>query len=283
MTAPKPPAVRFDGESGVILLSVLIVLALASAVLMLMLSVQDTAIARSIRFNEAAQALAYAKAGEVSAIVALRRDGIDAPKSDNLSEAWAHIADSGVAIENGTFTLTITDAQARFNINNLAALDLGGEAGFEAIVKALKLPPSVTVRVSAFLKAHGAVRSMADLAEAGLRAEDVAALETMATALPVKTDVNVNTAAEPLLSALFSNPPAVRQLMALRTRNGALSDADIGAARVILPPGVGFTSGFFQVDATVTVGDTAQGLSTLLQRTLEANEVRVAPIDRERK
>ena len=57
-----------------------------------MLSLADVSIARSQRFSEAGQALALIRAGEQSAIVALRRDMIEAPDIDHAGEPWNDVA-----------------------------------------------------------------------------------------------------------------------------------------------------------------------------------------------
>ena len=269
-----------DHESGVILPSVLIILALASAIVMMMITLQELAIQRSRRFNEAAQSSAYAQGGVLSVIVALRRDGGTAPETDNLTEPWATIADTKVPIENGTFTLAVRDAQARFNVNDLATADLAGQKNLASIVQSLRMPASTALRLSAFLKANGPVASLAELAQAGLNRAELATLSQMVVALPLRSTININTADEALIGAVLGNRPAARQLVARRERQGYLTADDISAARTILPPGVGFTSDFYEVETSVTIGDTVQGAATLLQRRIKNGVVTVAAIRR---
>ena len=84
MTARNP-----SGRKGMILLNVLLVVSVAAVVVTLMMTSQEVAIDRTVRFREAAQAKAYARAGEASVIVALRRDAVEAPASDHSREAWS--------------------------------------------------------------------------------------------------------------------------------------------------------------------------------------------------
>ena len=275
----KPPTGCSD-QRGIILPSVLIILALASAVVMMMITLQDIAIQRSRRFNEAAQANAYIRGGELSVAVALRRDGVDAAQTDNLTEGWASISDAAVKIENGEFTLSVLDAQAKFNLNNLATTDLTGLKTLETIARALKMAPSTPARIADFLRIHGPLRQMEDLESSGLSALDIARLGQMAVALPVKTQININTADEALIAAVLDNAPIARQLVLQRKRKGFLTSADISAARAILPPGIGFTSNFFEVSLAVTIGDTSQFASTLLQRSNKNQIVDVFAIRR---
>lgn len=268
------------GERGVILPSVLILLAFAATVVMLMVSMQEIAIQRSRRFNEAAQANAYARGGELSVITALRRDGIEAPDSDNANEGWARIAQQTTAIENGTFSLFVRDAQGRFNVNNLVEPDAINEQSLQAIVATSRLPPSVATRITAFIKARGAIGSLDELSRSGLSPQDIARLDAVVVALPRKTTVNINAAGVELLAALLGNPVAARRLVNQRTKRGLVTTEDVTAARVILPASLGYTSDFFEVEATVTIGDTAQTIRTLLQRFQQDNVVVVQPIRR---
>jgi general secretion pathway protein K len=109
-----------SGREGMILLNVLLVVSVAAIVVMLMVTSQDVAIDRTVRFREAAQAAAYVRAGEASVIVALRRDAAEAPASDHAREPWGAVEDRNVAIRGGRFSLKVQDDQARFNLNSIA-------------------------------------------------------------------------------------------------------------------------------------------------------------------
>lgn len=108
---------RRADRQGMILLNVLIVVAIAAAAVTVMIVAQDIEVRRSIRLHDAAQAQAYGRAGELSAIVALRRDALTAPTIDTMSEPWAQIGQQAIAIPGGEFALSIVDEQARFNVN----------------------------------------------------------------------------------------------------------------------------------------------------------------------
>jgi general secretion pathway protein K len=69
-----------------------------------------------------------------------------------------------------------------------------------------------------------------------------------------------------LLGLIADNPVQARSLQGIRNRNGFITPADITAAKVILPPGIGFVSRFFHVTVGVTIDGTAQRMETLLQR-----------------
>ena len=255
------------GDQGVVLINVLVILALTASVVYAMVSLSDISITRSQRFSTAGQALALIAAAEASAIVALRRDMTEAPATDHASEAWALTGQDDVAIAGGSFALKIEDAQRHFNLNALPASGALGAQMLQRIVLSLDLPADVGPRIAARLAQPEPLLRLTDLvAEAGLTPQDVTQLSTLVTVLPGRTDINLNTAPEALLSVIADNPVQARRLAGIRQRNGFLTPADAVAAQIILPPGVGFVSRFFQVTTSVTVDGTTQRMDSLLQR-----------------
>ena len=263
-----------------ILVNVVSLVALASAILVLMLSDQDTGVDRSLRFREASQAAVLARAGELSAIVALRRDALEAPESDHLREAWAKVIDREAAIQGGTFTLTITDAQARFNLNNLGEAGLLSGVVATPIAAALQIDPNVAARIAGAIQGSGALLRLSQLRDLGVDEATITRLAPLVTTLPAATSVNVNTASEALLALLTGNPAGARMLVEQRRRAGFVTPEDIGAIGLSLPPGAGFTSNYFWVRTTVRIGDTSQTLTSLVQRVVEDGEPRVLTLGR---
>ena len=254
-------------DQGVVLINVLVILALMASVVFAMVSLSELSITRSQRFSEAGQALALIAAGEASAVVALRRDMVEAPATDNVTEGWALTGQEPVAIEGGQFALTIVDAQALFNLDSLAASGAFGAQMLGRIVQVLDLPPDVAPRIAARLALAAPLERLADLVpEAGLTADEVSRLAELVTVLPERTAININTAPDALLGVLTDNPVQAGSLAAIRKRNGLLTSADVTSARVILPPGAGYVSRFFVVQVTVTVGGTVQSRTSLIQR-----------------
>lgn len=249
-----------------ILVNVLLIVALASSVVVLMLTAQDEGLQRAIRAREAAQADAAIRGGELSAIAALRRDAATAPTSDNLAEPWAHIGDTAVPIAHGRFTLAIADAQARFNINALARGDVASLATMTRIGAALGLRADTVPRATALIQAVGPLSDLAALGLAGIDRASVAKLAGLVTALPGTTQVNLNTADARLLGILLDNPVAGETLAARRGRQGYLTADDFALAHALPPPGTGFTSNLYWVLTRVTIGDTAREQTSLLLR-----------------
>ncbi len=257
------------------LITVLAAVALASTVVFAMLSLQETAVRRSQRFADATQAMAAALGGEASAIAALRRDD---PAMDHLSEAWAALEETEAPIQNGTFSLRIVDAQARFNLNTLVRGRASQKAILRKILAAIEAPDLVAEVIAARLAREGPVARVADLEGLGVDAGTLARLAPFVTALPGRTAVNLNTADEALIAILVGDPFAARSLVARRERNGFVTREDLAPLRIIAPPGAGFASDHFEVSVDVEVGGARQRLVSLLKRQESGDSVEVAAI-----
>ena len=263
-----------------ILINVLLIVALASGVLALLVIQQDAGLQRATRIRQAAVADAAVRGGELSAVVALRRDLASGTASDNLTEPWAKLADRAARIEGGTFSLAIADAQAKFNLNALARDDIRARAVMDGIVAQLRLPADTALRIEVLLHALGGISSVGQIAVAGIDPATIAKLATLTVALPAMTKVNVNTADERLLAILLGDPAAARQLASLRARQGMLQPTDFIGARASPPGDVGFTSDFFWVRTRVTIGETTREQTALLARRSAAGPSAVAAISR---
>jgi general secretion pathway protein K len=269
-------------ESGVILLNVLAVLAIASSVVMMMEALQGVSIARSERLAEAAEADAIARGGEAAAITALRRAGKQTPNSVHYGQAWAHLDETAAPIFGGSFTMRITDAQARFNINVLAHPNLLALDHLRRICMLLGVPSGVADQIAGRLLITGPVERIGDLRALGVDSASLGKLARLTVALSENTLVNLNTAEEPLLAILFGNAGSARQLVAKRDRQGELTPADLAAAKILVPADIGFNSNYFQTDIQVTYGDVTERLSSLLRRKPASGGIAVDVIDRTR-
>ena len=192
---------------------------------------------------------------------------IEAPELDHRGEAWATVGQRGIEIAGGRFELEIADAQGRFNLNALVGGGLQAAQTLQAIATELELAPGTAARIAATINVDGPLRELGDLRRrAGIPAAEVDAMRRLVTVLPGNGDVNVNAAPPELLAILLQNPVQARVLAATRERAGFLTPRDVEAAGVILPPGVGFASDFFQVRTSVRIGETPQVMESLLRR-----------------
>ena len=260
------PADRPAREEGMILLNVLLFVALASAVVLLMISAEDGSLHRSSRLLDASRARAAALGGEASAIAALRRDAIDGPDTDNAREPWAALAAHATPIRGGTFDLAITDAEDRLNVNLLMRKDPAIVAIGIRLAGRLGLAPEIVTSVADYVRALGPVPNLAFLDAAGLPPDKLGHIRATLTALPYDTTINMNSVGEELLAALLSDPVAAHGLIALRDNRGYLRPEDFLLQHAAVPPLAAFTSNTFRVRTTVTIGDATQSLTSLLHR-----------------
>lgn len=259
------PLARQDRE-GMILLNVLLILAVASVAVLVMITAQDIEVRRSTRLSEATQAGAYARAGELSAVTALRRDARDAPTTDNLTEPWAGLAQQTIPVPGGRFALQIEDEQARFNLNALHAGEPGSIALFQKIGQTAGVAPETQVRIANTVRIGGPLKDTGLLMTAGVTAEELARLEPWVAVLPPDATINLNTVRPALLALLTGDPVIADTLLRRRTAAGFLISADLMAAGQPAIEGTGFVSDHYLVATTVSVGDTTQRLVSRVAR-----------------
>ena len=269
-------------DEGVILVNVLAIVAIASAVAVTMLTLSQAAIQRSQRFGDAAQALSTCLGAETSAIVALRRDFETAPQIDHQGEEWASLAESAAPIAGGTFDLSIEDAQSRFNINSLGTGGAVGLENFRAILKAVDLPPQLADGAAALIRLTGPLNDIRDLSRVGLDDATLQKVSRLVTALPERTDVNLNTASQDLLAVLLHNPVSAAFLVSRRGRTGFLTSDDLASANILAVPGVSFNSRYFRVSVAVRIGDVRQTMTSLLYRRQRGSRAEVVVLSRQR-
>ncbi len=267
-------------ERGMILINVLVIVMLAAAVLAIMLAGEDADLERSTRLRQGAQAMAIARGAELSAVAALRRDLASGSTTDSRDEAWAHIADQDVAIEGGRFSFGVSDAQALFNLNGLTRGDALTRATFQDIAIAAGIDLALAERFAAEAPTGGPIDDLALLGKLGVGPDDLRRIARFCTVLPGATTVNLNTAPERVIAALFRNPEIARKIVTLQARRGGITYSDITAAGIVLPPGTGLSSQYFWARSKVRIGETGQQLTSLLTRRIAQGKPEVVAIRR---
>lgn len=227
--APKASGAR---QAGVALITVLVVLALATVAAVHM--TRQTQLDQHRTSNRLARAQAHqiALGGEEWAISILARvrrsddyDGVDAH-----DQAWAQQAPV-LPVEGGQVTGAIEDLQGRFNINSLMAADRVNAvalARFERLLEAVEIEPQVAQAVIDWVDADSettypgggedehylaqdppyltANRPLTTASELrlvrGIDADNWHRLAPHVTALPQSTPINVNTATPAVLRAI---------------------------------------------------------------------------------
>lgn len=244
-----------DDESGIILVNVLVILALAAGLVVVMLDAQDRALVRGRLGANATQALSLALGAEASVRTALRRDMTDAAREDHLNEAWATSLQEEVTLETGRFRIEVRDANARFDINRLSARRIEDARAFLRIGAAAGLDEAAATAIAARIATGGPVRDLGDLERRGIPAGDVAMLRPYADALATEGRVNLNTADEAVLTALLNNSVATARLVRMRDSAGAMDPDDLASVGVAQPVGTGFTSDVWDIAVTAEVDD----------------------------
>lgn len=264
-----------------ILVNVLMFVAIAAGLVMLMIDREELALDRSLRVREAAVATAAVRGGEVSAIVALRRDAEVAPDADSPSEPWGALAERGAPIAGGTFDLAISDAEGKFNVNMLRSGSSSAVILFEEVARSAGLDHEAVIKAVELVRLHGPLTDLRPLRFAGFDAETLRKLEALVTALPGDTAINLNAASPEVLAILFHDPVVADRLVKVRERQGFLTAKDLADQNVSQPPATSFHSNTFWVRTRATIGDTVQQGATLIQRSLDEGGVRrTVPVER---
>lgn len=272
---------RDHDEEGMILVNVLMFVAIAAGLVLLMINREELALDRGLRTREAARALAIVRGGELSALVALRRDAEQSPEVDHVGEPWARLSESGAPIEGGSFDLAIADAEGRFNINSVRTGEVSSTILFQTIGSEVGLTPEQIVAAVEYVRLQGPVTDLRPLRLAGVEPKVADRLERLVTALPGTTTLNLNAADEEMLALLFRDPLVAQRLVEVRTRQGYLTAKDLTDQNVSLPRGTSFRSNTFWVRTRATIGGTSQQAATLIQRRRrDDGTVEAVPVER---
>lgn len=289
-------------QKGVALITVLLVVAMATAVSAALMHRQQLTISSLSNQLQARQAIYYAQGGERLAMAILARDlrQDSVQQVDHLGEEWASPNLHFPLDDGGALSLHIEDLAGRFNLNSLALSGHNGQLALlrmQRLLKQLDLPEVYALRLkdwldddqnpsaesssedAHYLLAQPAYRTdpgeIADTSEirllAGMGLSDYQRLKPFVSALPPETTLNVNTASRQVLASLGEDiPEAVLQtLMNDRGRNGY---PDLNAISLHLQSygatthRLAVTSQFFHVTTEVALGEHRQVLRSYVQR-----------------
>ena len=284
-------------SKGVALLSVLLIVALATTLAFQMASRHALTIANGRLLLDGSQARHYALGGEQYARQLLYADWEDIKTRalDTLQEDWS-VPEQLFEIEGGALDLRIDDLTARFNINTLAGndsaqnlarlkglfthlgLDAGAADAWRDWIDADQEIQDMGAEDSEYLLREPPFRAAnqpaADITELVLAmpfaAAEFALLRPHVVVLPAEQlSVNVNTASAAVLLALAPNlsPARVQSLVeAPRSFDDIemfiAEYAEFGASTEVL----NVASEFFRVQVRATVGDVRSELTAVIHR-----------------
>lgn len=291
---------RRINQQGVALLTVLLVTALMTVLVLSMSWSRQLEMRRTANLAESDQALLLALGLEDWASKVLRRD-----RSQNDRDHWGEVWAQGLpptVVEQGQVSGRIIDLQGRLNLNNLAAEEAAAatlaEQRLGRLLEACGGTASEAAAIADWLDKDGEMRPngaedrvylvreppyrtgnrpMASPSElllvAGITPERYGCLAEAITTLPATTPLNVNTASALALAALSERltPEKAEQLVKERPAEGYGQLADFLAQPALA--GTGLTSdglslagGYFLVEAQAIFGHAELRLYSVLQR-----------------
>lgn len=296
-------APRNTSQSGVALITALLVVAIVTVIATGMATRQQLDIRRSANILDRDQAYLLALGVESwgrSILIQDRREN----NVDNLSEVWATVLPP-LNVEGGEIAGHIEDMQGRFNINNLVKDGKPSPVDvqrFERLLRGLELNPNLSQAVidwidsdSETMPGNGAedgeylghnppyrtanniISSISELRLVnGFTKEAVARLEPFISALPAYTLINVNTA-PPEIFMMLADDLTKTDAEAILEDRGTKGYAEIQAfitsptlkSRNIPADGLGVSSDYFRVDAASHFGKGQVRLLALIHRTAD--------------
>ncbi len=244
---------RRHPEKGVVLVTILSVMALCVTVIVAMTTRSEQATLSTARDLDQVQAQSLATSAEVLVLSALKSDLSAAPDADGPAEPWSQIAPSGPNL--GAVQISVWDESARFNLNTLLEGSPTGRNYLRLIVAVAGLPPEAGVRISAALRGGRPLQQISDLlSRAGLSEAEVAILAPLVTcAPPLSSTVNLNTASDILVRAMLQNPEQAADLLA-RRKIGMITPDVLSEMGLILPAGLSLHSTVFGLQITAAFG-----------------------------
>ncbi|KAB7622989.1 type II secretion system minor pseudopilin GspK [Alkalilimnicola sp. S0819] len=292
---------RSARQSGIALITALLVVAVAATAAIAMIDRQQVDIRRSQNIFARDQAYAYALASESFAMDILAADLRSGPH-DHLAEPWAQ-GPLPLNFEGADILLYLEDLQGRFNLNNL--VNAAGEPvesqlqRFRNLLRLLELDPLIadavvdwldpnqdtrypggaeddvyTRKDPAYRPANGPMRSLTELRMVeGVTPRVYERLAPLLTVLPGQTTLNINTAGAPLLASLADdlNLAQGEQLLEVRPENGfesvdSLLQSAVFAGRQVAADSLSTGSRHFELRASVELGRSRAELTSHIQR-----------------
>lgn len=284
-------------QRGVAVVTALLIVAIIATLASYVALGQQIWLRQAQNIADRAQAEAVVNGAFEWAAVILTLDAQD-NQTDDLTQAWAQVLPP-LPAEGGVITGRITDAQGRFNLNNLVREGTASPEDvlvFQRLLQNQDLPvdlvgalvdwldlDSVTAPAGAedvdylaaekpYRAANQALQSVEELRLVkGFSAEIINKLRPFVTALPQPTAVNINTASAELMSALFAISTTEAQQLVDQRDDEPFKD--IKDLKQRLPantplPKVPYDvrSSYFEVDVVALFGRLQQRSQALLVR-----------------
>ena len=296
----NPKKCTTQSNRGVALLTVMLVVALATTTAIAMASRQQLDIRRTENTLYQGQALMYLYGAEIFAHQFLAEDRRD-NQIDHDDEDWAKAEDyiDFIPVEGGSITGHIKDLHGRFNLNNLTQPAPAGTVArdrFERLLRQLDISPDIISTIQdwldkdinqsfpagaeddyylgqepAYRTANQNMWSSSELLLLkDLEKETFEKLRPYIIALPVVTPININTASIDVLMSLEDNlsKTDIESLISKRPFNDVtdfLAD-NAFAGKNVPPDGLSVSSDYFLIYAQANIGHLQQTLTSIVER-----------------
>ena len=285
-------------ERGVAAVTAILVVAIAASAATLMLAQQSAMVDQAMLITSRAQGDLYARAGIDWARGVLQEDSRTARQVDSLAEPWAQPI-AALPVERALVSGAIADEQGKLNLNSLVGpLEKESREAFARLLASQGLAPELVDAVvdwideDADLNGPGGAEDayylslrkpyraanapMVQVEELyrvrGFDASTVRKLRPYVSALPVPTKVNVNTAPEAVLYAIFPpdiGKPAIAKFLQERRNKPATTIEELSQRFKQSIPGalpLDVRSDYFSVRVQVAQEEVELASEALVQR-----------------
>jgi general secretion pathway protein K len=266
-------------QSGVALITVLMVCFVATFLVVSMIERQDRDIQRSANLLANLQLMQNAMSAEEFAMELLSNDfHLDEEKysvdnadgiRDSLVEEWN--GKKHMDFSEGYADISITDAQSRFNLNNLLTTEGASEINQGALLQlfdALNISNAVAVlgKLNEYFIAGTPLTTLGQFQQiSGMSDEDFTRLKSCAVVLPPQAALNLNTASELILTA-WDDVIALNQredMLIERERNNGLNLLPSIAGNFL---SFGLVTEYFEVNITAAHNERMLKMRSLIFR-----------------
>jgi general secretion pathway protein K len=302
--------VNRKSQGGVAIISVILIVVVATVLGVEMITDQSYAISRLTSIANTQQAQQYALGGEELARQILHQDFVDSPGKDDLTEVWAS-NELNYEFDNGEISLQIEDLQGRLNVNALAGANESGVTRTR-LINLVALHGIDIMYVDRMLDWIDLDNSKSEIGAedwdylgldrpyrtAGQKMADISELRLLLDMTPETFDqlspylatlpaenvpLNVNTASVEVIKSLAPEVSieSAQGIVQLREQNGGyesveqfLQDPSFAGLN-INASGLGVQSMFFQVNVRARYLDRYTYLTSVVQRDSEDGSMRV--------
>lgn len=278
---------HFHRQRGSVLLTVLLVMLLASIMVAALQRSQSHETRHTLKFLRTVQAWHYALGAETYTRQLLYVSYDPTTLADYPAQVWGKPV-AAFTLPEGHLTLRIVDLQARFNLNSLAqagdqpltifsqllAQSAVDPKHAQAVVLALQsMAASTNQTAAADQSACGGTPLFSDasqLIDAGLGVDDFQKIASSVTVLPdTCLDFNINTVGPRIENIIVSNATKRSAVDQLKEQQGYLSANDV--ARLGLGAGITSDSHYFEAQIGIRDEFGTYALSSVINRRVDDN------------